>query len=148
MLLSSLLHASTCAHAYIYVQARGYPSVEDALTQKMVKTLHVSSPSSGTGMPLSEGIALGLGTPTIESPSLLHQVFIDLMSNTPDSVFLKDKIGAVVVKFIADNDKFLAEYAKAFTYMITADLFYAPSANACQDMDIPTLVRSFIIIRN
>ena len=61
------------------------------------------------------------------------------MSNTPDSVFLQDKIGAVVVEFIADNDKFLAEYAKAFTYMITANLFYAPSANACQDMDIHTI---------
>ena len=40
---------------------------------------------------------------------------------------------------IADNDLFLAEYAKAFTYIVTADMFDGPNGNACEGVKMPTL---------
>ena len=91
-----------------------------------------------TGMSLSEGVAL-LATPKDGSTTLSNKFFVDLKAQDPASIYLKGEFGSIVEDFIGDNGKFLTEYAKAFTYMITADLFDGPSANACQDVDIPTL---------
>lgn len=91
--------------------------------------------TNNKGLSLMEGVAL-LATPKDGSTTLSNQFFVDL---DPSSIYLQDDIGSIVEEFVADNDKFLTEYAKAFTYMVTADLFGGPSANACQGVDIPTV---------
>ena len=91
-----------------------------------------------TGMSLAEGVAL-IATPSDGSTKLSNQYFVDLKANDPDSVYLQEELGAVVDEFINDNDYFLLEYSKAFTYMATADLFAGPTKNACQGVKIATV---------
>mmetsp|Transcript_22274 Transcript_22274/g.35895 ORF Transcript_22274/g.35895 Transcript_22274/m.35895 type:complete len:179 (-) Transcript_22274:864-1400(-) len=90
------------------------------------------------GLTLSEGAALA-ATPVDGTNELSNQYFVELKANDPDSDYLQGDLASIVDDFINDNDLFLSEYARAFNYMVTADLFDGPTKNACQGVNIATL---------
>jgi catalase (peroxidase I) len=111
------------------------------------------------GMSLSEGLALtatpdsinwlsmtGAGNTTISDSSgdtytLSNQFFVNLMDSDDDVVtdWFKGEFIPIAEAFVDDNGYFLDQYAKAFNYLVTADLFDGPTKNACQGVNTPTL---------
>jgi len=110
------------------------------------------------GMSIAEGVAL-FATPNPLYPSFLYdsetaterqanpndpyeltnQFFVRLKNTEEGSAMLTGEFADVVNEFINDNDYFLEQYAKAYNYMVTADLFNGPTKNACEGVDDPTL---------
>ena len=110
------------------------------------------------GMSIAEGVAL-FATPNPLFPNffydsetaierqaspngpyeLTNQFFVRLKNTEEGSTMLTGEFTDVVDEFINDNDYFLEQYAKAYNYMVTADLFDGPTKNACEGVDDPTL---------
>lgn len=75
----------------------------------------------------------------LSSYQVSSNYFVELKNTNPNSVLFTGSLGAIVEKFLGDNDYFLEQYGKAFNYMMTADLFDGPNQNACQGVNDPTL---------
>jgi len=110
------------------------------------------------GMSIAEGVAL-FATPNPLYPSFLYdsktaterqanpndpyeltnQFFVRLKNTEEGAAMLTGEFADVINEFINDNNYFLEQYAKAYNYMVTADLFNGPTKNACEGVDDPTL---------
>jgi len=117
------------------------------------------------GMSLAEGVAL-MATPdpefatlndvneditaatnraanlTTDLYTLSNQFFVNLkeLSSSGDGAeWFMDDIAEISEEFIQDNEYFLDQYAMAYNYMMTADLFDGSTKNACQGVSDPTL---------
>ena len=110
-------------------------------------------------MSLLEGLALtaapdsinwlsmtGAGNTTISDSSgntytLSNQFFVNLMDSDDDVVtdWFKGEFIPIAEAFVDDNGFFLDQYAKAFNYLVTANLFDGPTKNAYQGVNTPTL---------
>lgn len=93
---------------------------------------------SNKGMALAEGVAL-MATPNMDTDgegayTLSSDFFINLQSTDENNVLFTGKLGEIANEFAGNNEYFLEQYAKAFNYLVTADLFDGPTMNACQDV--------------
>mmetsp|Transcript_38672 Transcript_38672/g.43543 ORF Transcript_38672/g.43543 Transcript_38672/m.43543 type:complete len:127 (+) Transcript_38672:3-383(+) len=74
--------------------------------------------------------------------TLSNQFFVNLkeLSSSGDGAeWFMDDIAEISEEFIQDNEYFLDQYAMAYNYMMTADLFDGSTKNACQGVSDPTL---------
>jgi len=90
-----------------------------------------------------EGVAL-FATPKEGSTTVSNQYFVDLKAgngnfDASEMALLEGELGAIVDEYIADNDLFLEEYTSGWNYMMTADRFKGPRANACKGVKTPTI---------
>ena len=94
---------------------------------------------SNKGMALAEGVAL-MATPNMDTDgegayTLSNELFIIMLQSTDENdVLFNGKLGEIANEFAGNNEYFLEQYAKAFNYLVTADLFDGPTMNACQDV--------------
>jgi hypothetical protein len=89
-----------------------------------------------------EGVAL-FARPSADG-TLSNQYFVDLKAGNgnfdeEEKALLESEFITIVDSFIADNEEFLATFAAAWTYTMTADRFAGPADNACDDVDTRTL---------
>jgi catalase-peroxidase len=94
------------------------------------------------GLKPQEGVAL-FARPSADG-TLSNQYFVDLKAGNgefdeEEMALLESEFITIVDSFIADNETFLATFAAAWTYTMTADRFAGPAANACDDIDTRTL---------
>ena len=73
------------------------------------------------------------------SYQISNALFVELNDTDPNSVLLMGDLGNIVNQFANDNEYFLEQYAKAYNYLMTADLFAGPTKNACQGVSDPTI---------
>lgn len=96
------------------------------------------------GLTKEQGVAL-FAAPKDGSTTLSNEYFANLKVGDGDHTeeeraLLEGEFGPIVDLFIADEEFFLSKFAKAWTYMMTADRFAeGPFKNACDGVDAPTL---------
>ena len=85
---------------------------------------------------IAELVSLEVGvtasTRANKSTYTLSNQFFVRMNETDEDVmeWYKGDIADIGEQFINDNDYFLEQYSKAYTYLMTADLFDGPTKNA------------------
>jgi catalase (peroxidase I) len=95
------------------------------------------------GLSKFEGVAL-FAAPKDGATTVSIQYFKDLKAGNgtfsiEEEALLQGEFAAIVEAYIEDEKLFLSEFAKAWTYVMNADRFDGPFANACDGVDTPTL---------
>jgi catalase (peroxidase I) len=68
-----------------------------------------------------------------------HTDYLYSYPNLKQEDVLTGDLAVIVTEFKRDNAYFLEQYAKGWNFMMTADMFDGPTANACQGVSDPTL---------
>lgn len=96
------------------------------------------------GLTAREGVALA-GRPTNPSDTFTNKFYTDLMANRDqfseeEQALLDDAdFAKIVAEYAGSEEVFLADFATAWTKMMTADRFDGPTNNACTNVDHSTL---------
>ena len=100
------------------------------------------------GLTPEEGVAV-MARPGTGDMNISNQFFIDLKANPSEfnpmeQALLEPEFMDIVTMYAADNEKFMMNFMKGWTYLMTADRFDGPVKNQCKnvnywDGDMPSM---------